>query len=211
MSESKIYVGMDVHKDSITIVAILPGQQEPEPAIKLPHDFQKVRRYFDRLSKKGKIAACYEASGAGFVLQRAMTAWGHSCEVVAPSLIPTRPGDRRKTDSRDACGLARSYRAGDLTPVRIPEESEERVRDLVRCRGAMQKFLISTRHQVTKFLARRGLVYRESTRWGTKHLAWLSKLRTSGTLLEQDRVVFDEYLSHLEYVELRRVVAGLLV
>jgi transposase len=204
VSLSKIYVGIDVHKESITIAALLPGKRDPESVVKLEHDLRKVRRHLDRLAKHGEIAACYEASGAGYVLQRAMKEWSYSCEVVAPSLIPKRAGDRRKTDVRDAVDLARHYRSGDLVTVHIPTESEERVRDLVRCREAMQRNLLRARHQVTKFLARRGLVYREGARWHTKHMSWLSKLRKSELLEAQDHFVFDEYLSHLEYVESRR-------
>jgi transposase len=204
VSASKIYVGMDVHKETITIAAFVGGKDTPEPVVKLPHDFKKVRKHFDRLSKLGEIAACYEASGAGYVLQRGMTDWGYSCEVVAPSMIPKRPGDRRKTDTRDAIDLARLYRSGDLVPVHIPAEAEERVRDLVRCRGAMQKMLISARHQVTKFLARRALVFRDGAPWGTRHMTWLSNLRASGQLVKEDRTTFDEYLSMLEFATTRR-------
>ena len=204
MSTSKIYVGMDVHKDSITIAALFSGRSAPEAVTRLEHDLRKVRRHIDRLAKQGEIAACYEASGAGFVLQRAMKDWGYSCEVVAPSLIPKRPGEKRKNDVRDAIDLARLYRSGDLTPVHIPAASEERVRDLVRCRGAMQKTLLSARHQVTKFLARRGIAYHEKSRWSSKHMSWLSDMRKSELLEAEDRIVFDEYLSHLEYVEARR-------
>lgn len=204
MSVSKIYVGMDVHKETITIAAFLPGKQSPEPVVKLPHDFRKVRRYFDRLATHGEIASCYEASGAGFVLQRAMREWSYSCEVVAPSMIPKKSGDRRKNDVRDAIDLARLYRSGDLTPVHIPAESEERVRDLVRCRTVMQRNLVAARHVVTKFLARRGLVYREGTRWKQKHMQWLSALRKSELLEGEDRMVFDEYLTLVEFLESRR-------
>lgn len=92
MSENKIYVAMDVHKDSV-MAAVLP-EASPEPTVvkRLPNDGRKLRRFFDRLAEDGAVQACYEASGAGYVLQRALTAWGHACEVVAPSLIPQRPG-----------------------------------------------------------------------------------------------------------------------
>ena len=162
MSEkTKIYVGMDVHKDSV-MVAVLP-EAAPEPTVvkRLPNDLRKLRRFFDRVARDGEVRACYEASGAGYVLQRALAGWGHACEVVAPSLIPKRPGERRKHDRRDATDLARLYRAGELVTIRIPTAAEERVRDLVRCRETFQREILKSRHYVLKFLARRGLVYRE--------------------------------------------------
>ena len=93
-----------------------------------------------------KVRACYEASGAGYVLERKIRSWGHDCEIVAPSLIPRRPGERRKHDRKDAEELARLYRAGELVTIRVPTEREERVRDLVRCRGTFQREILKSRH-----------------------------------------------------------------
>lgn len=103
-----------------------------------PYDLKKLQRWFGRLAQEGaELRACYEASGAGYVLQRAVTGWGYSCEIVASALIPTKAGDRRKHDKKDAANLARLYRAGELTPIRIPTEAEERVREIVRCRETL--------------------------------------------------------------------------
>jgi len=124
-----------------------------------------------RLSKRGAIRACYEASGCGYVLQRALTKWGVACDVIAPSLIPHRSGDRRKTDKRDAQKLARLYRAGELTSIRIPDEAEEQVRSLVRCRETLTREIVKSRHDVLKLLQSRGLVYREGLNWTGKHWA----------------------------------------
>jgi transposase len=129
-----IHLGMDVHKESITIAVLPEGAKAPTRLDRLANDLPKLKRYLERLSRDGDIRACYEASGAGYVLQRAMREWGYACEVIAPSLIPQRPGVQRKHDKRDAADLARLYRAGELTPVRIPSEAEERVRDVVRLR-----------------------------------------------------------------------------
>ena len=112
----------------------------------------------------GEIRACYEASGAGYVLQRALQAWGNRCDVIAPSLIPIKPGVQRKHDQYDAGQLARLYRAGLLTTIRIPSEVEERVRDVVRCRETLQREVIKSRHYILKFLARRGFFYRGGLR-----------------------------------------------
>ena len=92
------------------------------------------------------LRACYEASGAGYVLQREFATWGIACTVIAPSLIPTKPGVQRKHDKYDASQLARLFRAGELTAVHIPTEAEERVRDLVRCRSTFQREILKSRH-----------------------------------------------------------------
>ena len=188
MSETdKLYVGMDVHKDSV-MVAVLP-ETAPEPTLvkRLPNDVGKLRRFFDRVARDGEVRACYEASGAGYVLERALTEWGHGCEVVAPSLIPKRPGERRKHDRRDATDLARLYRAGELVTIRIPTAEEERVRDLVRCRETFQREILKSRHYVLKFLARRGFVYREGANWTGKHFTWLRRLLSGDALEAEDR------------------------
>lgn len=205
MSEKdKLYVGMDVHKDSV-MVAVLP-ETSPEATLvkRLPNDPRKLKRFFDRVARDGEVQACYEASGAGYVLQRALTEWGYACEVVAPSLIPKRPGERRKHDRRDATDLARLYRAGELVTIRIPTAAEERVRDLVRCRETFQREILKSRHYVLKFLARRGFVYREGKNWTGKHFAWLRSLVSGERLEAEDREVFAEYLSLLDYKLQRR-------
>ncbi len=107
-----IWIGMDVHKDSVMVAVFADGAREPEVVQPLPNDSRKLRRFFERWSRRGEIRSCYEASGAGYVLHRQVREWGHHCEVVAPSLIPVRPGERRKHDRRDATQLARLYRAG---------------------------------------------------------------------------------------------------
>ena len=204
MSRPILYVGMDVHKDSVMIAVLPAAASEPTRVERLPNDPKKLQRFFARLAGDGEIRACYEASGAGYVLHRALTAWGVACEIIAPSLIPTRPGEQRKHDRRDAVQLARLYRAGELVTIRIPSEAEERVRDLLRCREAFRKEILQSRHYVLKFLARRGLVYREGAAWKAGHVAWLRRLATSGVLAGEDAVVFGEYLALLEYKLQRR-------
>ena len=196
---------MDVHKDSITI-AVLPAGRRQRPAwIGSPNDLPKLKRYLERVAREGEVRACYEASGAGYVLHRALTEWGYACEVIAPSLIPKRPGIQRKHDKYDASELARLYRAGELTAVRIPSEAEERVRDVVRCRETFQREILKSRHYILKFLARRGFVFREGTNWCTPHLRWLQHLTTEQSpLASADRLVFREYHALLTYKLQRR-------
>jgi transposase len=200
-----IYLGLDVHKDSITIALLPEGAKAPTRLDKLANDLPKLRKWIDRVAQGGEIRACYEASGAGYVLHRALTEWGYACDVIAPSLIPKRPGVQRKHDKRDAADLARLYRAGELVSVRIPSEADERVRDVVRCRETFQREILKSRHYILKFLARRGFVFREGTNWCTPHLKWLLHLTTDGSALEpHDRLVFREYHALLMYKLQRR-------
>lgn len=204
-ARSIIYLGMDVHKESITVAVLPEGAKTPTRVDRLPTDLAKVKRWLDRVARAGEVRACYEASGAGYVLHRALTAWGYACEVIAPSLIPKRAGVQRKHDTRDAVELARLYRAGELTAVRIPSAAEERVRDVVRCRETFQREILKSRHYILKFLARRGFVFRDGTNWCTPHLKWLQHLTTDASpLAPQDRLVYREYHALLMYKLQRR-------
>jgi len=195
-----ITLGMDVHKESITVAVLPDGAPAPTRLDRLPNDLVKVRRYCDRLAAQGELRACYEASGAGYVLYRAMHEWGYACDVIAPSLIPTKPGVQRKYDKYDAAQLARLHRAGELTAVRVPSEAEERVRDVVRCRETLQRETLKSRHYILKFLARRGFIFRDGQHWTPKHMAWLRALAAvSSPLAREDALVFREYLSLLDY------------
>jgi len=202
---SIIYLGLDVHKDSVTVAVLPEGAAAPTRIDKYPNDFAKLRRVFERLAKEGELRACYEASGAGYVLQRAMQAWGYHCAVIAPSLIPTKPGVQRKHDKYDAGQLARLYRAGELTTIRIPTEAEERVRDVVRCRETLQREVVKSRHYILKFLARRGFIYRAGVNWRPAHYTWLRQLAgVTSPFAPEDRLVFGEYMALLEYKLSRR-------
>jgi transposase len=204
LSESLIFVGMDVHQDSVTLAVFEEASKEPAVVQKLPNDVRKLRRFFDRWAERGEVRTCYEASGAGYVLYRELTEWGHACEIIAPSLTPIRPGEQRKHDRRDAIMLARLYRAGELVPIRIPSPNDERVRDLVRCRETFQRELLRSRHYILKFLSRRGFVYRHGGRWGPKHRAWLERLLHQERLAAEDRAVYGEYLALMDYKRGRR-------
>ena len=204
-ARSIIYIGMDVHKESITLAVLPAGAKTATRVDRLPYDPAKLKRYLERVSRDGELRACYEASGAGYVLQRTMQEWGYACDVIAPSLIPKRPGVQRKHDKYDASDLARLYRSGDLTAARIPSEAEERVRDVVRCRETFQREILKSRHYILKFLARRGFVYRDGTNWCTPHLRWLEHLTTEHSpLASADRLVFREYHALLQFKLQRR-------
>ena len=206
-ARSIIYVGMDVHKDSITVAVLPRGAKLPSRVDRIPNEQSKLRRYLERLADDASVElrACYEASGAGYVIQRWLQSWGHACDVIAPSLIPKKPGVQRKYDKRDAADLARLYRSGELTPIRIPSEAEERVRDVVRCRETIQREVVRSRHYILKFLTRRGLYFRDGAHWKTPHLRWLQSLTAEGSPLQpEDRLVFCEYWSLLQYKLSRR-------
>jgi hypothetical protein len=181
------WVGLDVHKDSITAAVFRGRDPEPLRVDRIPNDPKRIRRYFERLQRDGEARVCYEASGAGYVLQRRFLEWGIPCELAAPSLIPRRAGEHRKTDRRDAIKIARDFRDDRLVLIHIPTEEEERVRDLVRCRETFQREILKSRHYILKFLRRRGFIYREGTHWTTRHINWIRQVLKPGDLAEEDR------------------------
>lgn len=199
-----IWVGLDVHVESIT-AAILEAEREEAEVIKLSGDLNGVRRLFRRVSERAPVRGCYEASGAGFVLHRRLKKDGFHCEVIAPSLIPRKPGDRRKCDRLDAVMLARLYRSGHLTPVHVPDEWQEAVRRLIRLRASYQCQCKRTKHRIYGILKAHGYIYRSGrTLWTKKHRMWLAKLRREleGPL----HTVLVAELEHLEYLEMQRGV-----
>jgi len=203
-SSVNFWVGLDVHKDSVTAAVFRNRDPEPVRVDRLPYDLQKIRRYFQRLQKEGNARACYEASGAGYVLQRALIEWDVECHLAAPSLIPRRPGEHRKTDQRDAIKIGRDFRDDRLVLIHVPTEEDERIRDLVRCRETFQREIIKSRHYILKFMRRRGFIFREGDHWTLRHMNWIRQVLAPGTLAEEDHVVLSEYLALLEYKLQRR-------
>ena len=133
MSKSVIYVGMDVHKDSIVIAVAREGHEAAEYWKTIPYDGVRLRKALKMLAKDGEVLkVCYEAGPTGFGLCRRLREAGIDCIVIAPSLIPGKPGDRVKTNHRDARKLAHFLRSGDLTEVHVPDEAVEAIRDLNR-------------------------------------------------------------------------------
>ncbi len=195
----EIVVGLDVHAESIT-AAVLRGTSDQPEVITLSSDLMKVRRLFRRLADQGPVRSCYEASGAGFVLQRVLTQDGFGCEVIAPSLIPRRPGDRRKTDRLDAVMLARLYRSGHLTPVHVPTPDHEALRRLLRLRYTYHAYCTATMHRISGILRNHGFVFNAGkSTWTKKHREWLASLRTSLEAPLQTALAIE--LEHLEYLE----------
>jgi transposase len=143
---------------------------------KIFHDEVSVRRLVGRFDDRSTLWACYEAGPTGYDLYRLLTGLGVRCDVVAPSLIPKRCGDRVKTDKRDARRLAGLHRAGELTAIGIPTPAQEAVRDLCRTRGDMVEDLTRARNRLTKFLLRHSRVWRDGSNWTLKHQRWLAGL-----------------------------------
>jgi transposase len=202
--DQSIYVGLDVHQDSIT-AAILTGEARDAEVIRLSGDLMQTRRLFRRLAKKGPVRACYEASGAGFVLQRVLSKDGFHCEVIAPSLIPKKSGEHRKNDRIDATNLARLYRSGLLTAVHVPSGEQEALRRLIRLRYEYVCYITGTKHRISGMLRNHGHIYREGkTPWTKTHRQWLARLRDQ--LDGAMHTALATELEHFEYLETQRGV-----
>lgn len=184
------------------IVAGILGPEATQPELReMPNDPRQIRRLFERLTRHGPVRACYEAGVSGYDLYRQLVALGVDCQVMAPALTPRKPGERIKTDRRDAAKLVRLFRAGELTPIHIPTEAEEGVRDLLRCRDDVRADLIRWRHRLLKFLARHGRSYQEGKNWTQRHWAWIRSQRFELVALQR---TFDACLLALEQALARR-------
>ena len=201
MIESSSHVGMDVHKKQIAVALLRPGEQEPVEW-RVVNEPRAIRRMARRIEREavGEVTCVYEAGPCGYTLQRQLEGLGLRTQVIAPSLIPRKPGERIKTDRRDARKLAFNSRAGLLTEVRPPSEEDEAVRDLCRCREAAVGDLTRAHHRLSKLLLRRGRVYRAGRNWTQAHWRWLRSLQFEQAAL---KIVFEDYLLAIEHLEER--------
>jgi transposase len=196
------YVGLDVHKEAI-VVAIAEGGLRGE--VREYGRIANTAAGLDRLARKlggdgVKLRFCYEAGPCGYGIQRQLSAHGHECVVVAPSLIPKRAGDRVKTDRRDAASLARLHRAGELTTVWVPDAGHEAMRDLVRARLDAVHALRRARQQLSGFLLRQRRHYGRPA-WTKLHRRWLAGLRFEQAA---HHLVLEDYIQAIEAAEARR-------
>lgn len=208
------FVGLDVHKDTIAVAVAKEGNGEPMSLGNIPNRPDSLLKLLKRLvASSNRLSFCYEAGPCGYELYRFLTDRKFPCIVVAPSLVPVRVGDRVKTDRRDAMKLARLFRAGELTPVWVPDEEQEALRDLVRAREDALKDLQRKRHQLSKFLLRTGkrppvLV----NPWTVAHRRWLDTVKYE---LHPHQLVLQEYIhsvdqaqERLKHLEQETVVVG---
>src|SRR5215469_9718367 len=167
------FLGLDVHAETIT-VAIAEPDGEVRSLGTIPNREESVRKLVKKLSPAEQLQACYEAGPTGYVLYWQLTGFGVKCEVVAPTLVPVKAGDRVKTDRRDATKLARSYRAGDLTAVWVPDAAQEALRDVVRARESAKQDQLRARHRLSKFLLRHGRRAPFGVRaWTLRYMKWV--------------------------------------
>ena len=194
------FVGLDVHAETIA-VAVAEPSGEVRSLGTIRNRPEAVRRMVRKLGPAAQLRICYEAGPCGYVLYWQLTELGAVCEVVAPTLVPVRAGDRVKTDRRDAEKLARSYRSGDLTAVWVPDAAHEALRDLVRAREAAKKDQLRARHRLQKFLLRRGLRPPEKIKaWTAQHLVWAKTLRLEQPALAATLL---DYITEVEHARER--------
>ena len=176
--KSKVFVGLDTSKLKIAVAVAEDGRQgEIRFLGEIDNTPEAVRRLVSKLaSRHGELLFCYEAGPTGYGLQRQISALGHECAVIAPSLIPKRPGERVKTNRRDALSLARLHRAGELTAIWVPDPGHEAVRELVRAREAAMEDLREKRQHLQSFLLRHGRIFPGRKSWTRAHARWLAEL-----------------------------------
>jgi transposase len=212
MLESTAIIAFDQHAASVVAAVLFPGHRTPSLHALAP-DLLAIGRFVARVQRQHRVQCCYEAGPCGFEMQRVLVARGVPCDVIAPALIPRRPGARIKTDRRDAGQLAVLYRAGALTPIHVPTVDEEAVRDLLRCREDLRVDLLRARHRLSKFLLRHGRRFTERKRaWSARHATWLRAQTWTLPALEHTHQAYlravDEVMARLRAVEtdLRAVV-----
>jgi transposase len=203
--KSTTIIAFDQHAATTVAAVLLPGHRTPA-LHSLTSESSAILRFVERVQRQGAVRCCYEAGPCGFELQRALTARHICCDIIAPALIPRRPGDRIKTDRRDAGHLAVLYRAGALTAIHIPTEQEEAARDLLRCREDIRADLLRARHRLSKFLLRHGRRFAGTKKaWSKRHDTWLRAQTWPLPALDQTHRAYlravDETLARLRTVE----------
>lgn len=196
------FVGLDVHAETIAVAVAEQGGEVRSLGIS-PNREESVRKLVKKLGPVEKLRFCYEAGPTGYALYWQLTRMGAKCEVVAPTLVPVKAGDRVKTDRRDALKLARNYRAGELTPVWVPDAAHEALRDLVRAREAAKKDQLRARHRLDKFLLRHGRRPMGVKPWTMKYLEWV-KREVHFEQTAQEATLLD-YLHEVEHMGARIV------
>jgi transposase len=203
MNEKSIkYVGLDVHKDSITI-AIADDGRDGEVRVygKIANNLDQIDKVMRKLiSQNSQLRCVYEAGPCGYLICRHLSSKGIGCVVAATALIPKKSGERVKNDRRDAKKLATLHRAGELTAVYVPNQEDEALRDLVRTRTDIQIALRKVKQQINAFLLRHGINYPGKSKWCKAHLSWLTTIKMPHPA---QQIAFTEYLDALANSEAR--------
>jgi transposase len=192
VSEFSKYIGLDVHKETIAVAVADAQGGEVRFYGEIANTPEEVAKLVRRLKKEGgTLSFCYEAGPCGYGLHRQLRELGQAFQVVAPSLIPRRPGDRVKTDRRDSLSLARLFRAGELTPVWVPDEVQEGLRDLIRAREDVKHLERMARQRLLAFLLRHGKTYPGKKNWTKAHFRWMETVKFDQPV---QQIVFQEYV-----------------
>ena len=201
MKDNTKYVGLDVSKEKIAVAIADEGREAPRYWGIILNTPEAIKKLMKQLGEPDQLKVCYEAGPTGYPLYRLLLSLGIECTVVAPSLIPKKPGERVKTDRRDAIRLSQLFRAGELTSIYVPTEDDEALRDLVRAREDSKEDQLRARHRLTKFLLRYDFNPPAGTKkWTQGYRDWLDVLKFSRAALS---TVFQEYLHHLDEIEER--------
>jgi transposase len=197
------FVGLDVHAATIS-VAIATKDGDVHTMGSIPNRLESIKRLVMKLDAGGAWTACYEAGPTGYALYWQLAKLGRACEVIAPTLVPMKAGDRVKTDRRDAERLARCYRAGELTAVWVPDAAHEALRDLVRAREAAKQDQLRARHRLGKFLLRHGKRPPQNMRaWTQQYLEWIKREVKFEQCAQQ--ATLEDYVNEVEHCALRIV------
>lgn len=198
------YVGLDVHKETIAVSVAEPDGGEVRYLGEVANTPDAVVKLAKRLRKEGtRLSFCYEAGPCGYGLHRQLLDLGQVCQVVAPSLIPRKPGDRVKTDRRDSLNLARLHRAGELTAVWVPDGAQEALRDLTRAREDMKHVQRQAKQRLLGFLLRHGRRFGGKDNWTQAHFRWFEEVKFEQPV---QQIVFQEYVDSVQAMT-RRVAA----
>lgn len=202
MNNNTKYVGLDVSKDKIAVAIADEGRGKPRYYGMINHTPEAIRKLVKRLGKTENLKVCYEAGPTGYPLYRLFMSMGIECDVIAPGLIPKKPGERVKTDKRDAMSLAGLFRAGELTSIYVPSKEDEALRDLVRAREDVKEDILRMKHRITKLLLRYGIraPQKAGRNWSARYREWIDTVKFE---YRPVRIAFQEYLQTLHEAEQR--------
>jgi transposase len=199
MNQVSTYVGLDVHKKSISLAfANAKTGSAPVFCKKLPNDLPLLLRKLRELGAPGTVKVCYEAGPTGYRLYRELCAAGYDCVVIAPALTPKTPGDKVKTDRIDALRLAECLRNGQLKAIRVPTEEEEALRDLLRAREDIKHSETNLKRQISALMLRHGHCWNEKSTWTKAHREWISTRPFAYQATIEARTLYLEQLQRYE-------------